>query len=68
MAYEPNIIAFPPRSFSPPQKGARVRLGANVGPTFRVIAVVAGKAWVRAEADGEDFIVSVTRCRAAPLA
>lgn len=42
--------------------GQMVRLGANTGPVYRIIAVDSGKCWVRDEERAEDFLAPVWRC------
>lgn len=42
--------------------GDTVLIGANTGPVYRVLAVVADRAWVRDEQRGIEHIVPVSRC------
>ncbi|HEY8572897.1 hypothetical protein [Phenylobacterium sp.] len=42
--------------------GQTVYLGANTGPTYRVVALDGEKAWVRDEQKGAEHIVNIWRC------
>lgn len=43
--------------------GDVVRMGANLAPEYKVVAISDGKAWVRNVQSGQDALAPLTRCR-----